>query len=169
MCCADLWLIRFSPTCSSQVPSYVSSINEFKSKGVDDVYVVSVNDMFVMKAWGQKLEAEAGENQGKVKYGKLPTSDTTMLSGIELTWSQLAGDDAGKLAAALGLVLDAQAIFGTARLQRGAIVIENGKVLSVAVEPSPAEGKSRLIRHEAKMLIIRAVTTSHADEVLKSL
>ena len=52
-----------------------------------------------------------------------------------------AADDAGNLSSSLGLVLDAQAVFGGPRLKRGAIVIDNGKVLSVAIEPAPGEGK----------------------------
>ncbi|WWC58317.1 uncharacterized protein I303_100857 [Kwoniella dejecticola CBS 10117] len=117
----------FSPTCSSQVPGYLEQFSTFQSKGVKDIYVVAVNDMFVVNAWKEKL---AGE-KNTVKF---------------------AADDTSALASKLGLVLDGQAIFGGPRLQRGALVIEDGKVLHVAVEPSPGE-----------------VTVSHADEVLKSL
>jgi len=121
----------FSPTCSSQVPGYQEQYSAFKSKGVQDIYIVSVNDMFVMNAWKEKLGKDVTGGAQEIKY---------------------AGDDAGSLASALGLVLDAQAVFGGPRLKRGAIVIEDGKVLSVAVEPNPG-----------------AVTVSHADEVLKAL
>ncbi|WVQ62487.1 uncharacterized protein L199_000627 [Kwoniella botswanensis] len=117
----------FSPTCSSQVPGYLEQYSTFQSKGVKDIYVVAVNDMFVVNAWKDKL---AGD-KNTVKF---------------------AADDTSKLASSLGLVLDGQAIFGGPRLKRGAIVIEDGKVVHVAVEPSPAE-----------------VTVSHADEVLKTL
>jgi 2-Cys peroxiredoxin 5 len=51
------------------------------------------------------------------------------------------GDDQGTFGAAIGLVFDAQAFFGGPRLQRGAIVIDNGKVVSVVVENSPPEGE----------------------------
>ncbi|KAI9632827.1 Redoxin-domain-containing protein [Dioszegia hungarica] len=122
----------FSPTCSSQVPSYIDSYAEYTKKGVKDVYVVTVNDMFVVKAWKQQMLAEAKkESETSVKF---------------------AADDAGTLAHALGLVLDAQAIFGGPRLKRGAIVIEDGLVKSVVVEENPG-----------------AVSVSHADEVLKHL
>ncbi|WWC66723.1 uncharacterized protein I206_100628 [Kwoniella pini CBS 10737] len=117
----------FSPTCSSQVPGYLEQFSTFQSKGVKDIYVVAVNDMFVVNAWKEKL---AGD-KNTVKF---------------------AADDTSALAAKLGLVLDAQAIFGGPRLKRGAVVIEDGKVVHVAVEPSPGE-----------------VTVSHADEVLKTL
>ncbi len=53
-----------------------------------------------------------------------------------------AADDAGSLSSALGLVLEGQAVFGGPRLKRGAVVIDSGKVISVAVEPSPAQGES---------------------------
>ncbi|GFZ42363.1 hypothetical protein JCM24511_00078 [Saitozyma sp. JCM 24511] len=122
----------FSPTCSSQVPSYISDLDAFKAKGVSDVYVVTVNDMFVVNAWKKQLLKDAGkEGAGSVKF---------------------VADDTGALSSALGLVLDAQAIFGGPRLKRGAVVIENGEVKSVVVEPNPGE-----------------VTVSHANEVLKNL
>ncbi|KAK4684155.1 hypothetical protein P7C73_g6045, partial [Tremellales sp. Uapishka_1] len=118
----------FTPTCSSQVPSYVSSYDDFSKKGVKDIYVVSVNDICVVNAWKEKM---LGDSKAPIKF---------------------AADDAGKFASGTGLVLDAQAILGGPRLKRGAIVIEDGKVLSVVVEPSPGE-----------------VTISSADEVLKTL
>ena len=58
--------IRFSPTCSSQVPSYVEQYEAFKAKGVTDIYVVAVNDMFVVNAWKEKLLGEG--KQGPVKF-----------------------------------------------------------------------------------------------------
>lgn len=39
----------YSPTCSNQVPGYIKDVEKFKEKGVSDIYVVSVNDYFVMK------------------------------------------------------------------------------------------------------------------------
>jgi peroxiredoxin len=42
----------FTPTCSTyQVPGFEKMYNEFKAKGIDDIYVVSVNDTFVMRKW----------------------------------------------------------------------------------------------------------------------
>ena len=51
------------------------------------------------------------------------------------------GDDQGTFGSAAGLVFDAQAFFGGPRLQRGAIIAQDGKVVHVAVENTPPEGK----------------------------
>ncbi len=79
----------------------------------------------------------------------------------------LVADDSAALASKLGLVLDAQAIFGGPRLKRGTVVIDNGKVQSVAVEEVPSEGESQLSWTPGTKLII--VTVTHANEVLKTL
>ena len=45
----------FTPTCSSkQLPGYENKYNEFKERGIDEVYCLSVNDAFVMNAWAEK-------------------------------------------------------------------------------------------------------------------
>ena len=44
----------FTPTCSTyQLPDFEKMFSEFQSKGVDDIYCLSVNDSFVMNAWGR--------------------------------------------------------------------------------------------------------------------
>jgi peroxiredoxin len=46
----------FTPTCSGQqLPAYDEMYNQFKDKGIDDVYCISVNDAFVMNAWARDL------------------------------------------------------------------------------------------------------------------
>src|SRR5438477_11810159 len=49
----------FTPTCSARhLPSYVEKAREIKGKGVDEIACISVNDPFVMAAWGQRDGSE---------------------------------------------------------------------------------------------------------------
>jgi alkyl hydroperoxide reductase subunit AhpC len=48
----------YTPTCSAQhVPGYVQHAKELAAKGVDEIWCISVNDAFVMGAWGRELKA----------------------------------------------------------------------------------------------------------------
>jgi peroxiredoxin len=48
-----------TPTCSEKhLPGFIAAVDELKSKGVDTVACISVNDPFVMGAWGKKLECD---------------------------------------------------------------------------------------------------------------
>ena len=48
----------FTPTCSAKhLPGYVSLAADFKAKGVDEIWAISVNDAFVMGAWGRDQKA----------------------------------------------------------------------------------------------------------------
>ncbi|RJE27281.1 AhpC TSA family protein [Aspergillus sclerotialis] len=99
----------FSPACSStHVPGY---INHPKLKDAGQVFVLSVNDPFVTKAWGQSL-------------------DPTGKSGV-----RFLGDPTGKFTAALDLSFDSTSVFGNERSKRYALVVENGKVKEAFVEP----------------------------------
>ncbi|KAJ9310237.1 hypothetical protein DTO217A2_16 [Paecilomyces variotii] len=99
----------FSPACSAtHVPGY---INHPKLKDAGKVFVVSVNDPFVTKAWGTSL-------------------DPTGKSGI-----RFLGDPTGKFTEALDLTFDSASIFGNARSKRYALKIEDGKVKEAFVEP----------------------------------
>jgi 2-Cys peroxiredoxin 5 len=99
----------FSPACSSShIPGY---INHPKLKDAGNVFVVSVNDSFVMKAWAASL-------------------DPTGKSGV-----RFLADPAGDFTKALDLEFDSATVFGNNRSKRYALVIEDGKVKEAHVEP----------------------------------
>lgn len=99
----------FSPSCSnSHIPSY---INHPKLSSAGQVFVVSVNDAFVMKAWASAL-------------------DPSSASGI-----RFLADPTAEFTRALDLAFDGGAVFGGARSKRYALVIVDGKVRQVHVEP----------------------------------
>ena len=97
----------FTPTCSeAHLPGYVVLADELKAKGVDLIACVSVNDAFVMQAWGAAQNA----------------SEILML-----------GDGDASFTKALGLEMDTGG-FGGIRSQRYAMIIENGTVTKLNVE-----------------------------------
>lgn len=97
----------FTPTCSNaHLPGYVVLADEFKAKGVDAIYCLSVNDAFVMKAWREAQNAEA----------------ITMLADGDGSWTQ-----------ALGLAKETGA-FGGLRAQRFALIARDGVVQQLFVE-----------------------------------
>uniref|UniRef100_B3P0D6 Peroxiredoxin-5 n=2 Tax=Drosophila erecta TaxID=7220 RepID=B3P0D6_DROER len=100
----------FTPGCSkTHLPGYVSSADELKSKqGVDEIVCVSVNDPFVMSAWGKEHGAA-----GKVR---------------------LLADPAGGFTKALDVTIDLPPLGGV-RSKRYSLVVENGKVTELNVEP----------------------------------
>jgi peroxiredoxin len=111
----------FTPTCSAKhLPGYVEHAEAFKAKGVDLVACMSVNDVFVMDAWGQD------QNVG----------DKVMM----------LADGNGEFAALLGLEMDATGFGMGHRAQRFALIAENGKVTALNVE---APGEFRVSSAEA--------------------
>ncbi|KAK2459843.1 hypothetical protein APHAL10511_008164 [Amanita phalloides] len=49
----------FTETCTNaHVPAYIANYEKFKAKGINDIYIVSVNDLFVMQAWKKSLASE---------------------------------------------------------------------------------------------------------------
>jgi peroxiredoxin len=97
----------FTPTCSAaHLPGYVALADQIKAKGVDIIACVSVNDAFVMKAWGEAHNA----------------SELMML-----------GDGDAAFTKAIGLDKETGS-FGGVRSQRYAMIIENGVVTELAVE-----------------------------------
>lgn len=104
----------FTPTCSAKhVPSYVSNAEALSAKGVDTVACLSVNDVFVMGAWGK--------DQG--------VGDKVMM----------LADGVGEYTSKLGLELDLSARGLGKRATRFAMVVDNGKVSHLAVEENPGE------------------------------
>src|SRR5580704_16259874 len=107
----------YTRTCASRhLPGYVSNSAALKQKGIDEIACLSVNDAFVMDAWGK--EHNAG---GKV----------TML-----------GDGSCELTEALGLTVDRIAAGMGIRSQRYSMVVDNGVVAELNVEPSGEYGIS---------------------------
>lgn len=97
----------FTPTCSNaHLPEFITLADKIKAKGVDAIYCVSVNDAFVMKAWGDSQNAQ----------------EITMLA-----------DGDGSFTKSLGLDKDT-ASFGGLRSTRYAMVIENEVVTGLFVE-----------------------------------
>ncbi len=99
----------FTPTCSEQhLPGFIAKAGELKAKGVDEIVCMSVNDAFVMKAWG--------EDRG---------------AGDEV---RMVADGNGDFAKALGLDFDGSEIGFGIRAQRFAMIIDDGVVTKLAVE-----------------------------------
>ena len=97
----------FTPTCSeAHLPGYVVKYDEFKAKGVDEIICTSVNDAFVMDAWGKSQNAE----------------NLTMLS-----------DGDGEFAKATGLSMESGR-FGGTRSVRYSMLVKDGVVVQLNVE-----------------------------------
>ncbi|RVU85669.1 peroxiredoxin [Leucothrix sargassi] len=109
----------FTPTCSRQhLPGYVTHIESFKEKGIDSVMCLSVNDAFVMSAWALDQNAES---------------------------IMMIADGGASFTKALGLDKDT-GDFGGTRAQRFAMVVDNGEVTYLAVEP-PKEFNTSSAEH----------------------
>ena len=99
----------FTPTCSMQhLPGFVEKASEIKAKGVDTIACISVNDAFVMDAWGKDKGAP-----GKVL---------------------MLADGNGEFTKAMGLDFDGSGIGFGLRSQRYAVVVQDGVVKHLAVE-----------------------------------
>ena len=108
----------FTPTCSDHhLPGFVLRADELRAKGAEKVVCVSVNDPFVMGAWGQDQ-----------KVG----SSVVMLA-----------DGNGELADAMGLTMDGTGFGLGKRSQRFAAILDDGVVSWLAVEPGPGLKVSR--------------------------
>jgi peroxiredoxin len=74
----------YTPTCSAKhVPGYVQHAAEFKAKGVDEIWCISVNDAFVMGAWGREQKAT-----GTVRMMADGNADFTRALGLDADFSK---------------------------------------------------------------------------------
>ncbi|XP_050407100.1 peroxiredoxin-5, mitochondrial [Patella vulgata] len=100
----------FTPGCThAHIPEYLESADKFKEEGYDLIGCVSVNDPFVMAAWGQDLKAE-----GKIR---------------------MLADTKGEFTKAMGMELDCSKLLGNIRSRRYSLVIEDSKVHTINEDP----------------------------------
>ena len=99
----------FTPTCSAQhVPGFVEHFDAIKAKGVDEVWCVSVNDPFVMGAWGRDL-----------------------MVGKKV---RMLGDGSAEFTKKVGMEFDLVARGLGVRSQRYAMIVEDGVVKTLDLE-----------------------------------
>jgi peroxiredoxin len=97
----------YTPTCSAKhVPGYLANLDALRARGVDEVWCVSVNDGYVMAAWGRDQDA----------IGKI----------------RMLGDGSAELTRALGLDVDIPGM--GVRLKRCSLLVNDGVVEQVNVE-----------------------------------
>lgn len=102
----------FTPTCSAaHLPSYVANADKIKAKGVDSIVCISVNDPFVMEAWGKDKNAE------------------------ELL---MVADGNGEFTKAMGLELDGSGFGLGTRSIRYSLIAEDGKITTLNLEQGGA-------------------------------
>ena len=107
----------FTPTCSAKhLPGFINNAAQIKDKGVDTIACMAVNDVFVMKAWGEYSKAV-----GKV---------------------EMLADGNGEYARALGLELDASKFGMGQRSKRFSVIVDNGVVKQLNIEPAGEFGVS---------------------------
>jgi peroxiredoxin len=115
----------FTPTCSARhLPSYVEKASELKDKGIDEIACISVNDPFVMAAWGER----DGSN------------DITMIA-----------DGNGQFADAVGLEMDGSKFGMGKRSQRYSMIVNDGVVEQLNVE-APGEYRASSAEHMLEQL-----------------
>ncbi len=99
----------YTPTCSAKhVPSYLANYDKLKAKGVDEIWCISVNDAFVMGAWGRDQKAT-----GKIR---------------------MMADGSAEFTKKLGLELDLTARGMGVRMNRISMLVDNGVVKQLNIE-----------------------------------
>ena len=105
----------FTPTChNNHLPGFVEHADTILSKGVDEIAVVSVNDVFVMNAWAKATGA------GKITF---------------------LADGSADFAKAIGLELDASGAGLGIRSKRYAMIVKDGKVTALNIEETPGKAE----------------------------
>ena len=101
----------FTPTCSDEhLPGYKKLASDFFSRGIEEIYVVSANDPFIMKSWSDSLNI----------------SDFKFIS-----------DGNGEFRDKSGLVTDLSIVGLGKRLSRFAMIIDDGKIVKIFNENGP--------------------------------
>jgi glutaredoxin/glutathione-dependent peroxiredoxin len=119
----------YTPTCSAKhVPGYVEKAGELKAAGIDEIWCISVNDAFVMGAWGRDQNTA-----GKVR---------------------MMGDGSADFTKATGLTLDLGAKGMGLRSQRYSMLVVDGVVKTLNVE---APGKFEVSDAETMLKQAKAV------------
>ncbi len=107
----------FTPTCSAKhLPGFVQHADAIKAKGIDTIACISVNDAFVMGAWGQ--DQNVGDNV------------------------MMLADGSAKFAEATGLVLDLTERGMGVRCKRFSMIVDDGVVQSINVDEGGFEKTS---------------------------
>ena len=106
----------FTPTChKNHMPGFVTNADQIKAKGVDSIYVTSVNDVFVMNEWKKASGAD-----GKV---------------------EVLADGAAEFAKAVGLDNDMSAGGMGVRSKRYCMVVDDGVVKTLNIEDAPGKAE----------------------------
>ena len=117
----------FTPTCSmNHLPGFITHLDAIKAKGVDEVLVTGVNDVFVMGAWAKHTGGE-----GKVTF---------------------LADGSGAFAEALGMTLDLGARGLGTRSQRYSMIVDDGVVKTLEVDPNPGQADKSSAENVLKVL-----------------
>lgn len=106
----------FTPTCHAKhLPGFIANADALKAKGIDMIGCVSVNDIFVLDAWAKQSGAGNG---------------LTFLA-----------DGNGEFTRAIGMQMDASGFGMGERSKRYAMIVDDGKVVGVFVEPAPGQAE----------------------------
>ena len=107
----------FTPTCTNEhLPGYIKHFELFKSKGIDEIFFISVNDPFVMQKWGDSIE------KNDLKF---------------------IADSDGELMNSSGLMVDLSSAGLGKRLSRFSMLVDNGLIKEIFDENGPGLEKSK--------------------------